>query len=99
MQGQEWTLIPDIVKAWNNIITDEKGIPGGEGKVCAVQIPNFNAIILSRDCVRGYSSRHARVFLGGPPTSIVECGESSRCIRYCKADAREVVMRKLASIL
>ncbi|KAK9893391.1 NAD(P)-binding protein [Cystobasidium minutum MCA 4210] len=29
MQGQEWTLIPDIVKAWNNIIADEEGIPGG----------------------------------------------------------------------
>lgn len=30
MQGQEWTLIPDIVKAWNNIIADEEGIPGGK---------------------------------------------------------------------
>lgn len=29
MQGQEWTPIPDIVQAWNNIIADEEGISGG----------------------------------------------------------------------
>jgi NAD(P)-dependent dehydrogenase (short-subunit alcohol dehydrogenase family) len=29
MQGQEWTSIADIVKAWDDIITDEARIPGG----------------------------------------------------------------------
>lgn len=26
---QPWTPIPDIVQAWNEIISDEDGIPGG----------------------------------------------------------------------
>lgn len=72
MKGQEWTLIPDIVKAWNNIIADEKGIPGGKTQQNRVRSQRVDSLLLFAPLGSAYevTAKGMRLYpLEGPRTA------------------------------